>query len=71
MWKPVLIVSKDFVCTAGIQNGQLIHAMENFLQLAGEGPTSPMLLKPVEAFFQGLFDGGRQRLARLCRDLSG
>jgi hypothetical protein len=71
LWKPMLIVAKDFIRSAGIQNRQLIHPPKNVFQLAGHNLTSALLPESFKAFFQGFLDRGCQGLSGLGCDLSG
>jgi hypothetical protein len=69
--KSVVVVAQDLVRSAGIQDGQLVNATQDLLQLAGEDLTSALMLEPFQAFFQGLLNRRRQRLSGLSGDLAG
>ena len=51
MWKPVLVVAKNFVRSPGIQHWQLVDAAKYVLQLAAEDVTPPMLFEPLQSLF--------------------
>ena len=67
----MVVVTEDLVGSAGIQDGQLVNAAQDLLQLAGEDMTSTLMLEPFQAFFQGLLNRARQGLSGLSGDLAG
>jgi hypothetical protein len=69
--QPVLVVAKDHVGRARIKNWQLIDAPKDFLQLARENLSSPLVAESFQPFLEGFLDGARQGFAGLISDLSG
>ncbi len=67
--KPVLVVAQDFVCGARIENGQLVDAAKDFLQLVRKNLTSALVPKPRKTLFQGSLDSASQGFSSLGSDL--
>jgi hypothetical protein len=66
--KPVFVVAKDLVWGAGVQNGQLVDAAKDFLQLARKNLTMALIPEPIESLFQRLLDCSRYGLSGLGCD---
>jgi hypothetical protein len=61
----VLIVAEDFVRSTRIQSRQLIDAVKDFFELAGQSLTSALLFETIKALFQGSLDSRSQNLVIL------
>ena len=66
----MIVVAKDFVGSARIQNGEQIDSPQDFLQLAGEDLTAPLLAESIQPLLQSLLNGAGERFPGFFCDLS-
>ena len=67
----MFVVAKDFVWRAGVQNGKLVHAAKDFLQLTAEDLASSLPFEPLKAFLKSFLDGTGQGFSSPGGDFSG
>ena len=69
--EPMVVVAKNFIGGARVHDRKLVHALQNLLKLVGDNSHAALLLKSLEAFFQGFLYRSGDGFSGLGGDLPG